>query len=444
MSAEPRVSSVLASTVDGVERSIQPGHEDHSLRGRRLGSYVIGERIGQGAMGTVYQATHHSLGHMVAIKVIQASIVGDSALAHERFFREARAAARLEHEGIVRVIDFAREPTVGSYIVMELVRGQGLDTLVGRTPPLSAGELASIGAAIAESLQVAHEGGVIHRDLKPANVLVAQRDSRWRIKVADFGVAKVVDTPEHFRTKTGKLIGTPFYMSPEQWRGERVDPRSDIYSLGVLLYELASGTLPHMGNAYEIAYRVANEPPPPLGTSRPDLPADLIAVIERCLRKSPVDRHATMADVKHALDLIAERELPPRSSLRSLPPSSGAPSPPLSPLPRWVPVVVVATAVIALAALVLASRNLSGSSTQQAATTAPPSASASAAPPPLSTTAPTPTLPAVGAPSGLPLVVSPTPHPATPSTSRPARPPASSPRPAATRAVAPDEQLHSN
>ena len=266
-----------------------------------LGRYRVDGEIGRGSMGTVYLGHDPQIGRAVAIKTMSLARgfardqLGE---ARERFFREAETAGRLNHPDIVTVYD-AGETGELAWIAMEYVKGEDLlrYTAAGRLLP--APQVLEITARVAEALSSAHAQGVVHRDIKPANVMVA-RDSGL-VKVMDFGVARIDDAS---RTRTGIVLGTPSYMSPEQMAGRRTDGRSDLYSLGVMLFQLLTGALPHEGsNMAELMRRIVNEPAPDLRSLRPDLPRELADVVALALEKRPEVRYAD--GVQMAKDLRA-------------------------------------------------------------------------------------------------------------------------------------------
>jgi predicted ATPase len=269
--------------------------------GTRLGAYEIVAPLGAGGMGEVYRARDSRLGRDVALKVLPAGLAADSdRLA--RLEHEARAVARLSHPNIVTL--FSIEDAGGArFLTMELIEGQGLDRHIapgGAAIP----QIVEWGAAMADALAAAHAQGIVHRDLKPGNVVLTA-DSR--LKVLDFGLAKQYD-PDGSRSgddetlagvsMAGQVVGTVPYMAPEQVRGEAVDPRTDVFALGVVLYELSTGTRPFEGaTTGVISSAILRDAPPSPMRVRPDLPADLARIIERCLEKEPRARFQSAADV---------------------------------------------------------------------------------------------------------------------------------------------------
>jgi eukaryotic-like serine/threonine-protein kinase len=298
---------------------------------RVLGRFTVGERIGSGGHGSVHRAWDERLCRWVAVK----SVEGESA---ERIMREAHAAARLNHPGIVTLYELGRQGSA-AYLVSELVEGPNLRELAaaGR---LSDRDLADLGAELCAALEHAHDCGVVHRDLKPDNVLVRPVRSRsvkgraaQRALLADFGIAALDDAPT--LTATGQVVGTLAYMSPEQASGDEVGAASDVYSLGLTLYELWAGFNPITRISPAATARAIGEPVESLGEARPELPPGLCAAVDACLAPDPDDR-PTLADLRDVLletrgALHPERAVPmPAESLgvATLPP--GVPARPLA------------------------------------------------------------------------------------------------------------------
>jgi len=265
------------------------------LIGQTLAHYRITAAIGAGGMGEVYRATDTKLGREVALKVLPAEMAS-SPERLERFQREAKALAALDHPAIVTVHSVEEAGGV-HFLTMQLVEGQPLDRAVPEGG-LSSPRILEIATALADALAAAHEKGIVHRDLKPANVMVTPEG---RVKVLDFGLAKfaaaeVTDSsdsqmPTDVQTREGVVMGTVPYMSPEQVSGLRVDHRTDIFSLGVLIYEMATGRRPFEGrSSAELASAILRDAPPSVAELRPELPEELDAVLERCLEKDPRER----------------------------------------------------------------------------------------------------------------------------------------------------------
>ncbi|MDP8923221.1 MAG: protein kinase, partial [Chloroflexota bacterium] len=259
------------------------------------GRYRLGPVLGQGGMSVVYQAEDTILGRPVAVKILREQFSGEAEF-QERFRREARAAARLSHPNIIAIYDVGRDGDV-NYIVMELVEGEDLKALVRRAAPFPPTQIVELGSQIAAALDYAHRAGIVHRDIKSQNVLVT-RDGQ--VKVADFGIA--VALGERSITQTGMVIGSVHYMAPEQAQGRPTSPATDIYSLGVVLYEMATGRLPFTAEApLAVARMHIDTPPVPPQTLNPRLPLAIGATILAALAKRPEARPQSAALVAPAL-----------------------------------------------------------------------------------------------------------------------------------------------
>jgi serine/threonine-protein kinase len=261
-----------------------------------IGRYVVEAEIGRGAMGVVYRARDPRIGREVALKTLLIHPGMDAAAAQElkeRFLNEGRAAGRLHHPGIVSVFDADEDPATGiAYLAMEFVQGRELRSFM---PAMPARELVGIIAQVADALDHAHERGVVHRDVKPANILV---DGKGRAKLTDFGIARLGDSN---MTHAGQVLGSPAYMSPEQVRSMPVTAASDIFSLGVVLYEGLTARKPFSGNdMVATTHAIANEQPERPSHIAPGLGRAIDAVLERALAKRPEDRYATASGLASA------------------------------------------------------------------------------------------------------------------------------------------------
>src|SRR3954464_9119712 len=252
--------------------------------------YEVGDVIGEGGMATVFLAHDRLLDRDVAVKGVAAEVAGDPTNV-TRFRREARAAAGLNHPNIVAVYDWGEEDGT-SYIVMEYVRGQTLRDLIEDYGPLPAPEAARIAADIADALSFAHAHGVVHRDVKPGNVLITPQGD---VKVTDFGIARS-DSSEPL-TKTGAVMGTATYFSPEQAQGFPLDGRSDVYALGVVLYEMLTGTAPFTApSPVSVAYKHVRGTPAPPSSIVPDLPATMDHIVLTAMAKDVDQRYPSAQD----------------------------------------------------------------------------------------------------------------------------------------------------
>jgi CHASE2 domain-containing sensor protein/tRNA A-37 threonylcarbamoyl transferase component Bud32 len=259
-----------------------------------LGRYEIEKELGKGAMGVVYLGRDPKINRIVAIKTMALSQefeADELAEVKERFFREAETAGRLNHPNIVTMFDAGEEHDL-AYIAMEFLKGKDLVpySKTGNLMPLP--RVMSIVARVADALSYAHENHVVHRDVKPANIMYEPESDQ--VKVTDFGIARITDSS---KTKTGMVLGTPSYMSPEQLAGKKIDGRSDLFSLGVMLYQMACGKLPFEGDSMaQLMFRIANEPHPDIRGINPDLPDCLLAIIDKALTKDPDTRYQTGAE----------------------------------------------------------------------------------------------------------------------------------------------------
>ena len=259
----------------------------------RIGKYRVVGLIGKGAMGEVYKAQDPLLNRFVAIKTIAPSLAAEPDF-RLRFQREAQSAARLNHPNIVTVFDFGEEDGL-IYMAMELLEGRDLRELI-RSRAIRAGDKLGIMEQLCDGVGFAHAKGVVHRDLKPGNIHV---QPKGQVKILDFGLARLGDSDI---TRTGTVMGTPHYMSPEQIRGQKVDARSDVFSLGAVFYELLTYHRPfEADSAHDVRFQIAEQPPEPLRRWAPDTPASLVEVLEKALAKEPADRFADAGEMGRAL-----------------------------------------------------------------------------------------------------------------------------------------------
>ena len=284
-----------------------PSVSEDELIGKTLGNFRIVRMLGRGGMGVVYLGEHVVIGSRVAIKFLHAHLASDASLV-ERFFAEAKATNLIGHENIVNIFDLNLLPPNRYYLVMEYLEGQSLSSLVGK--PLDEKIAVPILAQACDALNAAHASGVVHRDLKPENVFLTKREAgTYFVKIVDFGIAKL-GLASSGQTSAGLAVGTPEFMAPEQWAGEGIDGRADIYAMGVMAYLLATGRLPFRESA-PLAYFVAHstkQPEPPRRIN-PKIPPLLEAAILKALCKKPEDRFQSAQEMRGAL--LAALEAPP-------------------------------------------------------------------------------------------------------------------------------------
>ena len=282
---------------------------------RQVGRYLVQSRLGRGGMATVYKAHDPSIGRDVAIKFLHSSLSEDEEC-RMRFLLEARAAGGLSHPNIVVVHDVG-EIEGRPYMAMELILGAPLSDTLEKTKTLPVHDVVVMGVQLARALEYAHAKGIVHRDIKPGNIMLLADGQT--IKVADFGIAHVDDGGDQQRTVIGTVMGTPQYMSPEQTRGDKVDGRSDLFSTGVVLYQMLAGERPFRGEGLvALATKIANDEHAPLSLKRPQVPASLRRVVDRCLAKLPAQRYQSGKELAEAL-LKVKQELDEAELERSQP-----------------------------------------------------------------------------------------------------------------------------
>jgi serine/threonine protein kinase len=279
--------------------------------GRVVGSWRVIKLLGAGGMGSVYMGEHPAISSRVAIKMLHPRFDADERIV-ERFFNEAKAVNVIGHENIVSILDFNVVDGRRHYFVMEFLHGRPLQALVEAGTPLPLQRAGPILLQCCRALQAAHERGIVHRDFKPDNVFLVDRSDRTDfVKLVDFGIAKLTDSPNAHLTQTGTVMGTPAYMSPEQAAGESsIDARSDIYSLGVTLFQMMTGKQPfaEAGPSFgRILAAHLREPPPRPRAIHPEIPEELEEIILKTLEKNPDDRYETMSELHDALLACMER-----------------------------------------------------------------------------------------------------------------------------------------
>jgi serine/threonine protein kinase len=346
---------LMRGATDPGFRPPQPATAD-PLVGTIIGNrFHIEDLIGHGGMGKVYRARHLALDRTVVLKMLKPQLLEDPTLVG-RFEREAKAASRLNHPNVIQVLDFGRLENDGTlYIVMEHVQGKDLRLVLRDEWPLAEERLCNIMAQVCSALGEAHVNNVIHRDLKPENIMVeARRDQPDHVKVLDFGIAKILDSEGPGLTRHDVVCGTPQYMAPEQATGSALDERSDVYAVGVILYQMTTGHLPFDGaNSMEVLTRHVNEPPVPPRQRQPDAPISeaMERLILRALAKDPANRPQTAEQFREELLAVPEQAraaaraaTPPRSHT----PVSAPAAPPSRRSRRTIWIVAAATAALLL------------------------------------------------------------------------------------------------
>ena len=268
------------------------------MESAKLGRYAILSELGRGAMGVVYKAADTVLERTVAVKTVNMALEKDGAEKYEaRFYQEARAAGSLNHPSIVTVYDVGKEGDI-AYMAMEFIEGVELRSMIGEGRALSVTQAVSIAAQVAEGLAYAHQHGVVHRDIKPANIMVLAAGG---VKITDFGIARMRAAVDDL-TQTGMMLGSPKYMSPEQVIGKRADQRSDIFSLGVILYETLTGCAPFSGeNVTALMYQIVNFAPPAPSAVNPAVPVLLDYIVAKMLAKPLEERYQDAHALAHDL-----------------------------------------------------------------------------------------------------------------------------------------------
>jgi eukaryotic-like serine/threonine-protein kinase len=291
--------------------------------------YHILGKLGEGGMGLVYLAEHVRMGRRCAVKVMHSALMHD-ADAVARFNREAANASRINHPNVAAIYDFGETPDNIVYLAMELVEGESLASIVARDGALLESRAVELGRQVAEAVNAAHELGIVHRDLKPDNIMVMRaRDGRDIVKVVDFGIAKATQGERLDVTRTGFVIGTPDYMSPEQVLGDPLDPRSDIYSLGSILFEMLTGKRPFTGPSGEVSVRLRlTEAPPHPRQQRDGLSPELDEIVTKAMARLPEERFQNALQLRDALQEVQRSQAPPVvTGPRSVTPATPFPPP---------------------------------------------------------------------------------------------------------------------
>jgi serine/threonine protein kinase len=361
--------------------------------GQMLGPYRIINQVGRGGMATVYKAYQPSVDRYVAIKVLPSQLAESREFA-ARFQQEARIIAKLEHPHILPVFDYGESDGVAYFVMRYMDAGTLKEKMIeGRPLPLH--EIDRLFTQLADALSYAHSRGIVHRDLKPANVLI---DAQGNVFLTDFGIAKLLESASPRLTQTDAIMGTPAYISPEQAQGQTVDQRSDIYSLGIILYEMVTGSVPFTAETpLAVLFKHISDPLPPPSLVKPDIRPAIEKVILKALAKDPRDRFATAAEfvaawerAQQTVGHVAESETVPPARAQ---PQAGAPSKPLPATRAGIPTVwivgcvVAACALFGLGGVALMASSLRGSSTP----TSPPPTQTLHVIPPTNTDVPLPT-----------------------------------------------------
>lgn len=294
------------AAIEQTSRGIRPGQK--KLMSGHIGRYEIIEELGRGNMGVVYKARDPLIDRLVAIKTIDLRNLNqdDKGEYEARFYQEAKAAGRLNHPNIITIYELGNSDDV-AFIAMELIEGTELRDILANQRRQSIDEKLDIAFQVANGLAYAHEHGVVHRDIKPSNIMVLRGQ---HVKIADFGIARMSSSTWH--TKTGSVVGTPLYMSPEQVQSHSIDSRTDIFSLGVILYQMLTGLFPFNGaDANSVWHQIVNEEPQKPSSLNPEIPEMLDFIVSKCLAKNPENRypnakelaadlHSCCAQLQHA------------------------------------------------------------------------------------------------------------------------------------------------
>ncbi|CAM4382005.1 protein kinase [Corallococcus exiguus] len=284
------------------------------LLGAQLGEFVIQERIGAGGMGVVYRAVHPLIGKQVAIKVMRIEMVSQQQV--QRLLVEARAVNAVRHPGIIDIFGFGTLPDERPYVIMELLQGRALSDFVRSKRPMDLESVVWVMDQMLSALGAAHRAGVVHRDLKPPNVFIVETPvTPAAVKLVDFGIAKLMESRDKPLTADDMVIGTPEFMAPEQIRGDTVGPATDLYAVGVLMFQLLTGMRPFQGESVKVMFAHLEESPPLPSSRLPGLPHEVDALVLQLLAKHPASRPPSAEAVREQLKRIPLRSSPRAPSL---------------------------------------------------------------------------------------------------------------------------------
>jgi eukaryotic-like serine/threonine-protein kinase len=292
--------------------------------GREIGSYKITDLIGRGGMGFVYRAQHPYIGKQVAIKLLKSEHSSDTEVL-QRFLQEAKSVNNIQHENVIDILDFGRTKDNEYFIIMELLEGETLSQAISKEAPFSLKRAANISLQICAALSAAHKNNILHRDLKSDNIFLIQRAGQKDfVKVLDFGIAKLLGDSSSNHTTTGMVMGTPLYMAPEQALGRPLDAQTDVYALGVILYQMATGTVPfYDANPVALATMHVTAKVPRPSSCIAGVNPEFEKIILTCLEKEMTDRFASMRDAAEAIAAVSKLDL---ASYFVLSPESRLPS----------------------------------------------------------------------------------------------------------------------
>ncbi|MGE6761254.1 protein kinase domain-containing protein [Corallococcus interemptor] len=279
------------------------------LLGTQLGEYILQERVGAGGMGVVYRAAHPLIGKQVAIKVLRAELVSPEQ--EQRLLVEARSVNAIQHSGIIDIFGFGSLPDGRPYVIMELLKGQPLSTVLRQQGRLDVDRVVWILDQMLAALGAAHKAGVVHRDLKPANVfLVETPDAAPSLKLVDFGIAKLLESQDGPTTVDGSILGTPEYMAPEQIRGQAVGPATDLYAVGLMAFQMLTGTRVFQGEPFQVMFAHVEQKPALPSSKAPGIPPEFDTLVLHLLAKDPAMRPASAEAVRQQLKRIPSSPQP--------------------------------------------------------------------------------------------------------------------------------------